>query len=47
MKRYGADRITKARFREEFKEEAVKQLIERGYTIPDVANRLGLLAQSL
>lgn len=39
--------MTKARFTEEFKEEAVKQAIERGYTAPDVAKRLGVSAQSL
>jgi transposase-like protein len=36
--------MTKARFSEEFKEEAVKQVIERGYTVPDVAKRLGVSA---
>lgn len=39
--------MTKARFTEEFKEEAVRQVIERGYSVPDVANRLGVSAQSL
>ena len=39
--------MTKARFTEEFKDEAVKQAIERGYTVPDVAKRLGVSAQSL
>lgn len=39
--------MTKARFTEEFKEEAVKQVIERGYTVPDVAKRLGVSVQSL
>ncbi len=39
--------MTKARFTEEFKDEAVKQVIERGYTVPDVAKRLGVSAQSL
>lgn len=39
--------MTKARFTEEFKEKAVKQVIERGYTVPDVAKRLGVSAQSL
>lgn len=39
--------MTKARFTEEFKDEAVKQVIERGYTVPDVAQRLGVSQQSL
>ena len=39
--------MTKARFTEEFKQEAIKQVLERGYTVPDVAKRLGVSAQSL
>ncbi len=39
--------MTKARFTEEFKDKAVKQVIERGYTVPDVAKRLGVSVQSL
>jgi len=39
--------MTKARFTEEFKEEAVKQVIERGYSVSDVAKRLGVSSQSL
>ena len=35
------------RFTPEFKEEAVKQVVERGYTVPDVADRLGVSAHSL
>lgn len=35
------------RFTPEFKEEAVKQVVERGYTVPDVAGRLGVSAHSL
>ncbi|WP_422098433.1 IS3 family transposase [Variovorax sp.] len=35
------------RFTPEFKEEAVKQVIERGYSVPDVAARLGVSAHSL
>lgn len=31
----------------EFKEEAVKQVVERGYTVHDVAARLGVSAHSL
>jgi len=30
--------MTKVRFTEEFKEGAVKLVIERGYTVPDVAS---------
>ena len=33
--------MTRERFAEEFKSEAVRQVIERGYTVADVAKRLG------
>jgi transposase-like protein len=39
--------MTRARFSEEFKEGAVKQVIERRYTVPDVAKRSGVSVQSL
>ena len=39
--------MTKGRFADEFKEEAVKQVIERGYAVGDVAKRLGVSVQSL
>ncbi len=39
--------MKRARFPEEFKQEAVKQVVERGYSVPDVAGRLGVSAQSL
>ena len=35
------------RFTPEFKEEAVKQVTERGYSVADVAARLGVSAHSL
>jgi len=35
------------RYTEEFKTEAVKQVIERGYKINDVASRLGVTSKSL
>ncbi len=35
------------RFTPEFKEEAVKQVVERGYPVPDVTARLGVSAHSL
>ena len=35
------------RFTLEFKEEAVRQVVERGYRVPDVAARLGVSAHSL
>lgn len=35
------------RFTPEFKEEAVKQVIDRGYGVPEVAGRLGVSAHSL
>jgi len=31
------------RFAEEFKSEAVRQVVERGYTVADVAKRLSTL----
>jgi transposase len=43
----GGHVMTKGRFADEFKEEAVKQVIERGYTVADVAKRLGVSVQSL
>ena len=39
--------MTKGKFADEFKEEAVKQVIERGYTVGDVAKRSGISVQSL
>lgn len=39
--------MKRARYPEEFKQEAVKQVVERGYSVPDVAGRLGVSAQSL
>ncbi|HCI6733172.1 TPA: transposase [Klebsiella variicola subsp. variicola] len=35
------------RFTHEFKEEAVRQITERGYSIADVSERLGVSAHSL
>lgn len=39
--------MTTERFAEEFKSEAVRQVVERGYTVADVAKRLDVSAQSL
>ncbi|MCA9464660.1 MAG: transposase [Nitrospira sp.] len=39
--------MIKGRFADEFKEEAVKQVIEREYAVGDVAKRLGISVQSL
>jgi transposase len=39
--------MTKERFAEEFKQEAVRQVVERGYTVADVGKRLGVSVQSL
>ncbi len=39
--------MIKGKFADEFKEEAVKQVIERGYSVGDVAKRLGISVQSL
>ena len=35
------------RFAEEFRQEAVRQVVERGYSVTDVSKRLGVSAQSL
>lgn len=39
--------MAKSKFPEEFKLEAVRQVVERGYTPSDVAKRLGVSVQSL
>jgi len=39
--------MSKGRFAEEFKLEAVRQVVERGYSVSDVAKRLGVSVQSL
>lgn len=35
------------RYTEEFKIQAVKQITDQGYSVPEVAKRLGLTAKSL
>lgn len=39
--------MKKSKFPEEFKLEAVKQVVERDYSVSDVAKRLGVSVQSL
>ena len=39
--------MSKPRFPEEFKIEAVKQVTERGYPVAEVASRLGVSTHSL
>lgn len=39
--------MTRIRFAGEFRDEAVRQVVERGYSVTDVAKRLGVSAQSL
>ena len=39
--------MKRARYTEEFKKEAVKQVVERGYTQKEVANNLGISQPSL
>jgi transposase len=39
--------MSKPRFTPEFKEEAVKQVIERGYSVAEVGARLGVSTHSL
>lgn len=35
------------RYTQQFKEEAVKQIVERGYSVAEVAERLGISTKSL
>ncbi len=39
--------MSNRKFTEEFKEEAVKQIKERGYVVSEVSKRLGVSAHSL
>lgn len=39
--------MTRVRFAEEFRDEAVRQVVEREYSVTDVVKRLGVSAQSL
>ena len=39
--------MTRKRYTEEFKIEAVKQVTERGYSVAEVAERLGTTSHSL
>jgi transposase len=39
--------MTKCRFANEFKDEAVIQVLERGYAVGDVAQRLEMSVQNL
>jgi len=39
--------MSSKRYTEEFKIEAIKQITERGYSVQDVANRLGTTTHSL
>ncbi len=39
--------MKRPRFAEAFKQEAVKQVVDRGYTVSDVSKRLGVSQQSL
>ena len=39
--------MSNKRFTEEFKKEAVKQVTDRGYSVADVAQRLGTTTHSL
>ncbi len=39
--------MNSSRFTPEFKEEAVRQILERGYSVSEVSERLGVSAHSL
>ena len=39
--------MSKQRYTPEFKDEAARQIVERGYSVADVSERLGVSAHSL
>ena len=39
--------MSNQRYTPEFKDEAVRQVLEKGYSVPEVAERLGVSAHSL
>ena len=39
--------MSNQRFSPEFKDEAVRQIVDRGYSVPEVSERLGVSAHSL
>ena len=39
--------MSNQRYSPEFKDEAVRQVVDRGYSVPDVADRLGVSSHSL
>ncbi len=39
--------MSNPRYSDEFKEEAVRQVLERGYSVSDVSKRIGVSAHSL
>jgi len=43
----GVSQTTNQRYSPEFKDEAVRQVIDRGYSVPEVAGRLGVSSHSL
>ena len=42
LSRYKEERMGTPRFTPEFKEEAVRQITERGYSVAEVSDRLGV-----
>ncbi|MCK5356638.1 MAG: transposase, partial [Methyloprofundus sp.] len=43
----GGSQMSNQRYSPEFKDEAVRQVIDRGYSVPEVAERLGVSSHSL
>jgi len=39
--------MTSQRYSPEFKEEAIRQIIDRGYSVTEISERLGVSAHSL
>jgi len=47
VQRKFSEKVVQRKFSEEFKEQAVKQITERGYKVSEVASRLGVSVNSL
>jgi len=43
----GGSEMSNQRFSPEFKDEAVRQIVDRGYSVAEVSERLGVSAHSL
>ncbi|WP_363315390.1 transposase [uncultured Paraglaciecola sp.] len=41
------ERVTNKKYLDECKQEAVRQVVEKGYSVPDVSKRLGISDKSI